>query len=339
MSAPELMIEAEGLIKRYGETRALNGVDFAVPAGSILGLLGPNGAGKTTAVRILTTLARPDAGRGTVAGIDVVAHPAEVRRHIGVAAQDATLDGLLTGRQNLVLVGELSDMGRAGSRARAAELLALFELSDAADRVLKGYSGGMRRRLDLAASLMTRPEVLFLDEPTTGLDPTSRQRVWDAIRELLRDGVTVLLTTQYLDEADALANRIVVIDHGRVIADGTPLELKQASRSAHLEVTLAAAHAGAVPALVPLVTGRLYVSDDGRRITAAVDSSPGFATHVVRALDEAGVLVDNIEVRQPSLDDVFFSLTGGHIPEDDGADEDASADAGANRPELEEVRR
>jgi len=339
MSAPELMIEAEGLVKRYGETRALNGVDFAVPAGSILGLLGPNGAGKTTAVRILTTLARPDAGRGTVAGIDVVAHPAEVRRHIGVAAQDATLDGLLTGRQNLVLVGELSDMGRAGSRARAAELLALFELSDAADRVLKGYSGGMRRRLDLAASLMTRPEVLFLDEPTTGLDPTSRQRVWDAIRELLRDGVTVLLTTQYLDEADALANRIVVIDHGRVIADGTPLELKQASRSAHLEVTLAAAHAGAVPALVPLVTGRLYVSDDGRRITAAVDSSPGFATHVVRALDEAGVLVDNIEVRQPSLDDVFFSLTGGHIPEDDGADEDASADAGANRPELEEVRR
>ena len=307
-----------------------------MPAGSILGLLGPNGAGKTTAVRILTTLARPDAGRGTVAGIDVVAHPAEVRRHIGVAAQDATLDGLLTGRQNLVLVGELSDMGRAASRARATELLALFELTDAADRVLKGYSGGMRRRLDLAASLMTRPPVLFLDEPTTGLDPTSRQRVWDAIRELLRDGVTVLLTTQYLDEADALANRIVVIDHGRVIADGTPLELKEASRSAHLEVTLATPHAGAVPALASLVTGRIHVSDDGRRLSAAVDSSPGFATSVVRALDEAGVLVDNIEVRQPSLDDVFFSLTGGHIEEDDDEiDGDASAGAGANRPELE----
>jgi ABC-2 type transport system ATP-binding protein len=240
-----------------------------------------------------------------------------VRRHIGVAAQDATLDGLLTGRQNLVLVGELSDMGRAASRARAGELLAQFELTDAADRVLKGYSGGMRRRLDLAASMMTRPSVLFLDEPTTGLDPTSRQRVWEAIRELLGDGVTVLLTTQYLDEADALANRIVVVDHGRVIADGTPLDLKQASRSAHLEVTLATAHPGAASALAPLVTGRIDVSDDGRHLKAGVDSSPGLATSVVRVLDDAGVLVDNIEVRQPSLDDVFFSLTGGHIAEDD----------------------
>jgi len=330
-----LMIEAEGLVKRYGETLALDGVDFAVEAGSILGLLGPNGAGKTTVVRILTTLARPDAGRGTVAGIDVVAHPAEVRRHIGVAAQDATLDGLLTGRQNLVLVGELSDMGRPASRARAIELLDLFELTDAADRVLKGYSGGMRRRLDLAASLMTRPPVLFLDEPTTGLDPTSRQRVWEAIRELLREGVTVLLTTQYLDEADALANRIVVIDHGRVIAHGTPQELKEASRSAHLEVTLTTAHAEAVSSLEPLVTGRIHVSDDGRRLSAAVDSSPGFATAVVRALDGAGALVDNIEVRQPSLDDVFFSLTGGHIEEDGGEMEGSSADVGADRPELE----
>ena len=182
------MIEAEGLSKRYGETQALAGVSFAVPAGSILGLLGPNGAGKTTAVRILTTLAVPDSGRATVAGIDVVAHPGEVRRHIGVAAQDATLDGLLTGRQNLVLVGELSDIGRSASELEPEELLARFELIDAADRVLKGYSGGMRRRLDLAASLMTRPPVLFLDEPTTGLDPTSRQRVWEAIRELIVQG-------------------------------------------------------------------------------------------------------------------------------------------------------
>ncbi len=282
MAAVELMIEAQGLVKSYGETRALDGVDFGVPAGSILGLLGPNGAGKTTAVRILTTLALPDAGRGTVAGIDVVRHPAEVRRHIGVAAQDATLDGLLTGRQNLVLVGELSDMGRAASRTRATELLALFDLTDAADRVLKGYSGGMRRRLDLAASLMTRPPVLFLDEPTTGLDPTSRQGVWEAIRDLLLEGVTVLLTTQYLDEADALANQIVVIDHGRVIADGTPQELKEASRSAHLEVTLATAHTGAELALASLVTGRIHVADDGRRLSAAVDVSPGFATSVVR---------------------------------------------------------
>ncbi len=321
--ATEQMIEAEGLAKHYGETQALAGVDFSVPAGTILGLLGPNGAGKTTAVRILTTLALPDSGRGTVAGIDVVTHPAEVRRHIGVAAQDATLDGLLTGRQNLVLVGELSDMGRRPSRARATELLAQFELTDAADRVLKGYSGGMRRRLDLAASLMTRPPVLFLDEPTTGLDPTSRQRVWEAIQELTDEGVTVLLTTQYLDEADALADRIVVVDHGRVIANGTPLELKEASRSAHLEVTLATASTAsteAASALAPLVTGRIHLSADGRRLSAAVDSSSGLATSVVRALDEAGVLVDDIEVRQPSLDDVFFSLTGGHIEEEDDGD-------------------
>jgi ABC-2 type transport system ATP-binding protein len=317
----ELMIEAEDLAKRYGETQALAGVSFTVPAGTILGLLGPNGAGKTTAVRILTTLALPDGGRGTVAGIDVVRQPGEVRRHIGVAAQDATLDPLLTGRQNLVLVGELSDMGRAASRARAAELLAQFELTDAADRVLKGYSGGMRRRLDLAASLMTRPPVLFLDEPTTGLDPTSRQRVWEAIRELLGEGVTVLLTTQYLDEADALAHRIVVVDHGRVIADGTPTELKEASRSARLEVTLPAPHPAAVGAMAPLVSGPVHVSEDGRRLSAGVDAAPGLATSVVRALDQAGVLVDNIEVRQPSLDDVFFSLTGGHIEDDDGGDE------------------
>jgi ABC-2 type transport system ATP-binding protein len=339
MATPEFMIEAEGLAKRYGETQALAGVDFAVPAGSILGLLGPNGAGKTTAVRILTTLARPDSGRGSVAGIDVVANPAEVRRQIGVAAQDATLDGLLTGRQNLVLVGELSDMGRAASRARAVELLAQFELTDAADRVLKGYSGGMRRRLDVAASLMTRPPVLFLDEPTTGLDPTSRQGVWDAIRELLGEGVTVLLTTQYLDEADALADRIVVVDRGRVIADGTPQELKEASRSAHLEVTLATANPNAAPALAPLVTGRIHASDDGRRLSAAVDSSPGLATAVVRALDSAGVLVDNIEVRKPSLDDVFFSLTGDHIEEnDDRTGTELSADA-KDPSELEGARR
>jgi ABC-2 type transport system ATP-binding protein len=338
MATPELMIEATGLTKRYGETQALAGVDFSVPTGSILGLLGPNGAGKTTAVRILTTLARPDSGRSTVAGIDVVAHPAEVRRHIGVAAQDATLDGLLTGRQNLVLVGELSNMGRTASRTRAAELLAQFELTDAADRVLKGYSGGMRRRLDLAASLMTRPPVLFLDEPTTGLDPTSRQRVWEAIRELLRGGVTVLLTTQYLEEADALADRIVVVDHGRVIADGTPLELKEASRSARLEVTLTTAHVDAASALAPLVGGRIHVSDDGRRLSAAVDSAPGLATSVVRALDGAGVLVDDIEVRQPSLDDVFFTLTGGHIEEEeDETNGESSVERPANRPKLEGV--
>ncbi len=264
--AAELMIQAEGLKKRYGDTQALAGVDFSVPAGTILGVLGPNGAGKTTAVRILTTLARPDSGTATVAGIDVVKHPGEVRRHIGVAAQDATLDPLLTGRQNLVLVGELSDMGRAPSRARATELIDRFELTHAADRVVKGYSGGMKRRLDLAASMMTRPPVLFLDEPTTGLDPVSRQRVWDAIRELLGEGVTVLLTTQYLEEADELAHRIVVIDHGLVIANGTPMELKEASRSARLEVTLSAPSEAAVGAIAPLVAGEVWVSEDGRQL-------------------------------------------------------------------------
>jgi ABC-2 type transport system ATP-binding protein len=331
----DVMIEAEELAKRYGQTRALAGVDLSVPTGSILGLLGPNGAGKTTAVRILTTLALPDAGRASVAGIDVVGHPAQVRRHIGVAAQDATLDGLLTGRQNLVLVGELSDMGRKASRQRATELLAQFELTDASDRVLKGYSGGMRRRLDLAAALMTRPPVLFLDEPTTGLDPVSRQRVWEAVRELTAGGVTVLLTTQYLDEADALADRIVVIDHGRVIADGTPQELKEASRSAHLEVTVTTPHPGAAEAIRSLTAGPVHISDDGRRVSAGVDSAPGLATSVVRALDAAGVLVDNVEVRQPSLDDVFFSLTGGHISAAD--DEPGVGAAGLNgpRPELE----
>jgi ABC-2 type transport system ATP-binding protein len=347
--AAELMIQAEGLKKGYGETQALAGVDFSVSAGTILGVLGPNGAGKTTAVRILTTLARPDSGTATVAGIDVGKHPGEVRRHIGVAAQDATLDPLLTGRQNLVLVGELSDMGRAASRSRATELIDRFELTHAADRVVKGYSGGMKRRLDLAASMMTRPPVLFLDEPTTGLDPVSRQRVWDAIRELLGEGVTVLLTTQYLEEADELAHRIVVIDHGLVIANGTPMELKEASRSARLEVTLSAPSAEAVGAIAPLVAGEVWVSEDGRQLSAGVDAAAGLATAVVRALDAAGVLVDNIEVRQPSLDDVFFTLTGGHIEEEGaGASSDeppAGADpvvskgsAGSAPHELEEVR-
>ncbi len=308
--APLNMIEAVGLKKAYGETQALAGVDFAVPAGSILGVLGPNGAGKTTAVRILTTLATADEGRATVAGYDITTQASDVRRQIGVTAQDATLDGMLTGRQNLALIGELSRMGRSASKARASELLDRFELTFAADRILKGYSGGMRRRLDLAASLMTRPPVLFLDEPTTGLDPTSRQRVWDVIRELVGEGVTLLLTTQYLEEADTLADEIIVIDHGRVIAGGTPRELKEASKGARLVVTLAVPHEKAIGALQDLVEGQVHVSDDGRQLDAAVDNSAGLATIVVRALDAAGILVDNIEVRPPSLDDVFFSLTG-----------------------------
>jgi len=311
------MIEASGLTKRYGETVALAGIDLQVPAGQILGVLGPNGAGKTTAVRILTTLAIPDAGRAEVAGYDVVAQAALVRRHIGVAAQDATLDDALTGRQNLVMIGELSNLRRRDAQARATELLEHFELSDAADRVMKGYSGGMRRRLDLAASLVTHPPVLFLDEPTTGLDPTSRLRVWDIIRGLVADGVTVLLTTQYLDEADNLADQIVVIDHGRVIAQGTARELKAATGGATLEATLTAPHEGAVAALQPLVDGPVHVSHEGRRLRAPVRTETGLATAVVRALDRAGVLVDDVEVHPPSLDDVFFALTGrGAVPEE-----------------------
>jgi ABC-2 type transport system ATP-binding protein len=305
-----LMIEAETLTKRYGETQALAGVSLQVPAGSILGVLGPNGAGKTTAVRILTTLALPDSGHARVAGHDVVADAPAVRRNIGVTAQDATLDDLLTGRQNLVMIGELSGMRRSEAKARGAELLERFQLAAAADRVLKGYSGGMRRRLDLAAGLVTRPPVLFLDEPTTGLDPTGRAEMWQVIRELVGDGATLLLTTQYLDEADQLADRIAVIDHGSVIAEGTPGELKAATGGARLEVTLSAPDDAAVPALARLVEGRINVSEDGRRLDAAVRIASGLATAVVRALDESGVLVDDVAVRPPSLDDVFFALTG-----------------------------
>jgi ABC-2 type transport system ATP-binding protein len=313
-------IEATGLVKRYGGTTALAGLDLTVPAGSIHGVLGPNGAGKTTAVRVLTTLARPDAGRASVAGIDVVAHPGEVRTRIGVAAQDATLDDLLTGRQNLTMVGQLLGMRHRDAGRRAGELLDEFELADAADRVVKGYSGGMRRRLDLAASMLSRPEVLFLDEPTTGLDPTSRQKVWDAIRELTATGVTLLLTTQYLDEADRLADRIAVVDHGRVIAEDTAAGLKRAVGGARLHLTLSDAREEALSALAPYVDGRPQVDSDGRHVDAPVRPRPGLGTVVVRALDEVGVEVDDIEVVQPSLDDVFFSLTGHRAASDEEAE-------------------
>lgn len=305
-----MVIEAQGLTKRFGSTVALDGLDLQVPAGAILGVLGPNGAGKTTAVRILTTLTIPDRGAARVAGYDVVSESTGVQRNIGVTAQDATLDGLLTGRQNLVMIGRLSGLRRADARARATELLEQFGLAEAADRVLKGYSGGMRRRLDLAAGLLTRPPVLFLDEPTTGLDPTSRARMWDVIRELVADGATILLTTQYLDEADELADRIVVIDHGQAIAEGTAADLKAQVGGARLEVTLSHADLAAATALEPLVAGPVHVSQDGRRLRAPVDSVSGFATAIVRALDAAGVTVDDVDVHQPSLDDVFFELTG-----------------------------
>jgi ABC-2 type transport system ATP-binding protein len=306
----QTMIEAHELSKRFGPTVALDGIDLEVPAGTILGVLGPNGAGKTTAVRILTTLALPDTGSARVAGHDVVSEAGAVQRNIGVTAQDATLDEVLTGRQNLVMIGRLSGLRRNEAKARAVELLEQFDLTDAADRVLKGYSGGMRRRLDLAAGLVTRPPVLFLDEPTTGLDPTSRVRMWDVIRELVGGGVTLMLTTQYLDEADELADRIVVIDHGRVIAEGTAAQLKTQTGGARLEVTLSQPDAAAAAALEAYVSGPVQVSHDARRLRAPVASTAGLASTVVRALDAAGITVDDVEVHPPSLDDVFFSLTG-----------------------------
>jgi ABC-2 type transport system ATP-binding protein len=327
----EAIIHAEGLVKRYGQTLALAGVDLDVPAGSILSVLGPNGAGKTTAVRILTTLTTPDAGSARVAGHDVVRESAAVQRSIGVTAQDATVDELLTGRQNLVMVGRLSGLRRTDAKSRSAELLHQFDLTDAADRVLKGYSGGMRRRLDVAGGLVTRPPVLFLDEPTTGLDPTSRVRMWDVIRLLVADGVTLLLTTQYLEEADELADRIVVIDHGRVIAEGTSASLKADTGGARLEVTLSAPSPEAPAALEAFVAGAVHVSQDGRRLRAPVRSEVGLATTVVRALDQAGIAVDDVEVHQPSLDDVFFALTG-HPTSEDLDEEPGPADSAAPMP-------
>ncbi len=322
----DLMIEAHGLGKRFGETVALDGIDLEVPTGAILGVLGPNGAGKSTAVRILTTLATPDAGWARVAGHDVVREARAVQRKIGVTAQDATIDEVLTGRQNLVMVGRLGGLRRGDARARAVELLDRFDLTDAADRVLKGYSGGMRRRLDLAAGLMTRPPVLFLDEPTTGLDPISRARMWGVIRELIADGVTLLLTTQYLDEADELADRIVVIDHGHVIANGTAADLKAQTGGARLEVTLSEPHPAAAATLDPFVAGAVHVSHDGRRLRAPVRSAGGLATTIVRALDGAGITVDDVEVHQPSLDDVFFALTGTPVEGDPAAPAAPDAD-------------
>jgi ABC-2 type transport system ATP-binding protein len=304
------MIEATGLTKRFGETQALAGVDLHAASGSILGVLGPNGAGKSTALRILTTLTQPDAGSATVAGFNVTTEADAVRRRIGVTAQDATVDSELTGRQNLVMIGELSGMPRRIAKRRAEELLQQFDLDDAADRVVKGYSGGMRRKLDMAASIVTSPLVLFLDEPTTGLDPSSRAAMWDVIRDLRAGGVTVLLTTQYLDEADQLADRVAVIDHGRVIAEGTPTELKARVGSQRIEVRLSRPAPAAAGALAAIATAEPVVGDDQRTISLAVDDAHGLATYVVERLADLGIVVDEVAVRRPSLDDVFFHLTG-----------------------------
>jgi len=305
-------IEAEGLVKNYGKTRALAGLDLAVPAGTVYGLLGPNGAGKTTAVRVFATLLRPDGGRAQVLGHDVVNHAAEVRRRIGLTGQYAALDEYLTGRANLVMIGQLSRLTAGAARRRADEMLERFSLTEAATRAVKTYSGGMRRRLDLAASLIGYPSVLFLDEPTTGLDPNARAMTWEIVRELADSGTTLLLTTQYLEEADQLARRVAVIDGGEVIAEGTPDQLKSAVGGEHLEVVLASgADAGAAMiAVSPYATGRIRPGGDGRRLSVPVAAAEGLTTRVVRALDDAGVQVNDVTIQRASLDDVFLALTG-----------------------------
>jgi ABC-2 type transport system ATP-binding protein len=306
----KVAVRASDLVKRFGSVTALDGVSFEVEKGTVTGLLGPNGAGKTTAVRILTTLLKPNAGEAQVAGLNVVTQPDEVRGRIGLSGQYAAIDEDLTGRENLEMVGMLLHMPRSVARERANELLARFDLAAAGDRPAKGYSGGMRRRLDLAASLVANPEVLFLDEPTTGLDPRARIAMWQVIRDLVSDGTTVLLTTQYLDEADSLADQIVVIDHGRVIAKGTPNQLKREVGGERVEVHLLNVDQiqQATGALQFLETAPITTRDDC--VMVPVSGGGAAVVEAVRALDAAGVGVSEIGLRRPTLDDVFLSLTG-----------------------------
>jgi ABC-2 type transport system ATP-binding protein len=320
----EPAIVAEGLVKQYGSTRALDRLDLNVPRGTVYGLLGPNGAGKTTCVRVLSTLIRPDAGHARILGRDVVTRAHDVRNIIGLTGQYAALDEYLTGRANLVMIGQLSRLTAKAAQRRSDELLDRFDLARAANRAVKTYSGGMRRRLDLAASLISHPRVLFLDEPTTGLDPSARALMWDIVRQLVADGTTLLLTTQYLDEADQLAARIAVIDTGKVIAEGTPAELKASVGGQRLYLTLTdeSDTTAAIRALAPFATGPVTAeaaaprlqgqvpNDRGSILQVPVTASDGLATDVIRALDAAGVKVSDIAVRTASLDDVFLTLTG-----------------------------
>ncbi|MDT3396715.1 ATP-binding cassette domain-containing protein [Streptomyces sp. B1866] len=305
-------IYAEGLVKTFGEVRALDGVDLDVPQGTVLGLLGPNGAGKTTTVRVLTTLLKPDGGTARVAGLDVVRNPNEVRRSIGLSGQFAAVDEYLTGRENLQMVGQLYQMSARTAKVRAVELLERFNLTEAADRTTKTYSGGMRRRLDLAAALVVSPPVMFMDEPTTGLDPRNRQALWEVIQELVAGGTTLLLTTQYLEEADHLADDICVIDHGHVIARGTADQLKAQTGGERVEVVVHERERlpEAVQVLRGLGKGEATVQDHIRKVTVPVAGGARLLAEVIRELDTRGIEIDDIGLRRPTLDDVFISLTG-----------------------------
>jgi len=319
----DLAIEADQLVKHFGETVAVDGVSFAVPRGTVLGLLGPNGAGKTTTVRMMTTLTGPTSGTARVAGHDVVREPAAVRRSMGLTGQSATVDELLTGRENLWLVGSLYGLDRATIARVSDELLERFSLTEAGGRVVKTYSGGMRRRLDLAVSLVATPPVLFLDEPTTGLDPRSRVELWDVLRDLVGEGTTLLLTTQYLEEADQLADDIVVIDKGSVIAQGTPLQLKDASGKAALVVTVSRPEDVATAAERVRGTGlEVHVDEPARRITAPAEGLADI-TRIAALFDGSGIDLDDLGLQRPSLDDVFLHLTGHRAeePESEPAEE------------------
>jgi oleandomycin transport system ATP-binding protein len=314
--------QAEGLVKRFGRTTALAGIDLAARPGTVLGVLGPNGAGKTTVVRILATLLQPDEGTATVDGLDVVRHATRVRRLIGLTGQDTSIDADLTGVENLVLIGQLLDLRRAEAQARAGELLRQFGLAEVGGRRALTYSGGMRRRLDLAASLVGRPGIIFLDEPTTGLDPAKRDEVWRMIRSMTADGVTVLLTTQYLEEADALADEVAVIDHGLVIAHGTPAELKQLVGGQTIVVQPKdPGRLGDVAAIIRAVAGREPEVPSRGVLSVPVDGDTAFI-EVVRRLDEAHIGVVELSLRLPSLDEVFFTLTGRHT---DAGDQEVAA--------------
>ncbi len=323
-------IIATGLVKTYGETRALDGVDLRVPRGTVLGLLGPNGAGKTTAVKVLTTQILPESGTATVDGIDVLANPHEVRLRIGLAGQYAAVDERLHGRENLVMIGQLTHLTRAAAERRAKELLQRFDLVHAADRPAKGYSGGMRRRLDLAASLVSRPPVLFLDEPTTGLDPRSRADLWDVIEELVTDGTSLLLTTQYLEEADRLADRIVVINHGKVIAEGTANELKREAGSESIDLTYADAATAARAAIAATgLEGVFGTSVQGSVLSLSVERASRSLGPTISEMRRQELHAEEIDLRRPTLDDVFLRLTGEEPRIDDA--EDAPTTTGRGR--------